>query len=185
VKKIAIIIRGKHNIGHEPELLNQHADVVLSDGSPMGYFGSEGYSPSVGMFMRGLVINYHEFSAINREAYVDARVAKQQRVVSTICYFPVAPQQAKKFDQWWKSNDNLADGRNSNFSFSLLGNNCSSHANKALKHANIISGSIPGLDSPQNLFLQLKSKFGSSFKCQSGYIGFRPVGQKFQLEVIK
>ena len=40
MKRIALVIRGKHSEAHNPNNLDQHADVVLSSGSPIGFYGT-------------------------------------------------------------------------------------------------------------------------------------------------
>jgi hypothetical protein len=45
--KIALIVRGKLNTNRDPDLMAQHADVILPDGSPIGFFG-KGDGLSVG-----------------------------------------------------------------------------------------------------------------------------------------
>lgn len=53
--KIALIVRGKTGVNHDPDLLAQHADVILADGSPVGFFGQgEGTSGSGGSLGAGM-----------------------------------------------------------------------------------------------------------------------------------
>src|SRR5919109_2095929 len=36
---VGLIVRGKSGPAHHPGVMEQHADCILSDGSPMGFFG--------------------------------------------------------------------------------------------------------------------------------------------------
>jgi hypothetical protein len=67
--KIALIVRGKINTNHEPGLLAQHADAILPDGSPIGFFGEgdgkSGSGASVGLGMEGVVYDYNLFLLID------------------------------------------------------------------------------------------------------------------------
>ncbi|ARU55601.1 hypothetical protein OLMES_1526 [Oleiphilus messinensis] len=64
-------------------------------------------------------------------------------MVSTLILITVTPTQSSLFDQAWK-NLKLSPG-----SFNLLGGNCSIHTSIAFVEANIVSGGIPGLDTPK------------------------------------
>ena len=55
--------------------------------------------------------------------------------------------------------------------FNLVGRNCSTRAWQAFEHAGIVSTSMPGLDTPDNLYRQLKH-FRKNTTSYSGYIGF-------------
>ncbi len=54
---VALIVRGKTGPEHQPDLMNQHADCVLSDGACIGFFGEgaglSGSGGSLGLGMRG------------------------------------------------------------------------------------------------------------------------------------
>ncbi len=181
MKQIGIIIRGKQSEAHEPDYMEMHADVVLSDGSPIGYFGENGgFSASAGMFMDGVVYDYTRMAA-ERPYYTNAETARSYGVVSTICLINVEDAAAQKFDQFWK--DMSAPGRARENGFSLLGNNCSTNAAKAFRYAGIIDDGIPGLDTPQTLFTQLRSKLGGNFRCASGYVGFLKNGMQMKIQI--
>lgn len=183
MKVLGIIIRGKHSEAHDPDLLAQHADVILSDGSPVGYFGQGGGSfGNIGMFMDGVVFDYNSYLNYRPE-YVDIDTARQANVISTVCTVRVDDAVAKRFDDYWKRLDKSA--RAGKESFSLLGNNCSTHASDAFRFAGVLKEGIPGLDTPQNLYHQLKIKYGGNFRCTSGYIGFTGTGAHFNLQVEK
>lgn len=178
MKLIAVVIRGKHGEAHNPALMEQHADVVLSTGEPMGFFGSGGgFSGQYGMFMDGVVADFGVMRDM-RPYYVEAAVAETYNVVSTICYLQVSDDQAAKFDAFWKAPDEKT--RRDMKSFSLVGDNCSTAASMAMRHAGILRGEIPGLDSPNGLYHQMKTRFGMGFACQSGYVGFEKQGNKFK-----
>lgn len=73
--RIGLIVRGKFGPAHAPDLMAQHADVILPDGSPIGFFGEgpaysggslgSGSSNRSGMNLRGMVYDY-ELMRINR-----------------------------------------------------------------------------------------------------------------------
>jgi len=51
---------GKISAADSPDLMNQHADCILEDGSPIGFYG-EGNDQSgnrIGMRMTGIVYDY-------------------------------------------------------------------------------------------------------------------------------
>jgi len=182
MKIIGIIVRGKHSEQHDPEVLEQHADVILSDGSPVGYFGEGGgFSGNVGMFMDGVVYDYNLLSQY-RPYYVDSGLARRHNVLSTACTIVVEDEVAKKFDEYWRYMDLRA--RVKKDGFSLLGNNCSTHAAEAFAHAGVMEGGIPGLDTPQNLYHSLKMRYGARFQCASGYVGFKKRNTKLELEIL-
>jgi hypothetical protein len=52
---IALIVRGKESAAHHPNTLNQHADRVLPDGSPMGFFGKRTQNVSTGTKVAGFL----------------------------------------------------------------------------------------------------------------------------------
>ena len=181
MKMIGIIIRGKHSNDHDPAYMEMHADVLLSDGSPIGYYGEGGgFSARSGMGMDGVVYDYETMRA-QRPFYTELELAAQYGVISTLCVVQVDDDKARKFDEYWKnlSKPGVAKANG----FSLVGNNCSSNAAAAFEYAGVIDGGIPGLDTPQNLYTQLQAKYGSSFKCHSGYVGFRRTGNQMNVQV--
>lgn len=181
MKTIAIIIRGKHSQSHNPDLMDQHADVLLSTGQPYGYFGYGGLSPTFGFWMNGIVFDFERFKS-NRAHFVDSQIARKANVVSTICMISVREDIARRFDEYWMKL-RLATMKGED-GFSMLGNNCSSHAARAFKYAGIlIDDEIPGLDTPQNLFLALRNRMTGNFTCQSGYLGIEKKFSRFQITV--
>ena len=59
-KRIGLVVRGKHAPDHHPDKLGQHADVILADGAPIGFFGegNDGSFNSIGLGMQGVVYDY-------------------------------------------------------------------------------------------------------------------------------
>lgn len=78
--KVALIGRGKTSAEHSPGKLEQHADCVRSNGSPVGYFGEagegSGYTISAVLIgIRGEVYDLDGFKR-SRPYYVDATIAR-------------------------------------------------------------------------------------------------------------
>jgi hypothetical protein len=181
---VGLIVRGKRNDDHFPALTEQHADCILPDGGPVGYFGNEGdgscgefpsgrgWSASwnrSGMNMNGFVAYYHDFQHY-RPQYVNIDLAKKFNLVSTVLIAQVTREQAKAFAQAWATMK-LDPG-----TFNFLGRNCSTRASGAFMEASIVSQRIPGLDTPNNLYLQLTKNQRATIRTYSGYVGFRPNG---------
>jgi hypothetical protein len=102
------------------------------------------------MNMKGLVAYYKDLQKI-RPMYVDINLAKKYKVTSTVLLLEVSKPQADLFIKYWQ-NLKLNPG-----AFNILGGNCSTHASEAFIAANIVSSGIPGLDTPDNLYYQLKA----------------------------
>jgi hypothetical protein len=89
---------------------------------------------------------------------------------------PVTKEEAQEFKKFW------ANLKTNSGSFSLLGDNCSTHASEAFRHSGVTKKGIPGLDTPNNLYNQLSTlrKKATSY---TGYIGFkkRSSGDGFDL----
>lgn len=190
---IGLIVRGKTDENHKPGVMEQHADCILPNGAPIGFFGDGGDAssgssapsfasslkswangPSVswnntGMNMKGMVADYDTLKKI-RPMYVDSAMAKKYNLVSTVLLLDVTKPEADLFSQYW-TNLGLNPG-----SFNILGGNCSTHASEAFVAAKIVTAGIPGLDTPDNLFRQLKAKHAGTTRVFSGHIGNRPVG---------
>lgn len=198
---IGLIVRGKRNDTHSPGTMEQHADCILPNGEPVGFFGGEGDAssgssgsgfkssisswkdgPSVslnstGINMKGMVANYQELKRI-RPYYVDIDLAKKYSVFSTVLLIEVSQSQASLFKTFWETLK-LNPG-----TFNILGGNCSTKAAKAFAHAKIIGGEIPRLDTPNNLYKYLKAKHQYTQKSHSGHIGAKPVGgDRYELVV--
>lgn len=184
---VALIVRGKTSAAHEPGNMAQHSDVILADGSPMGFFGGEGGASSgsassswssIGMNMKGFVADYAGFMRI-RPFYVDGAQAKRYKKVSTVLVVPATISQATAFALYWKKLQGNPG------SFHLLGSNCSSHASEAFVESGILAGGIPGLDTPNNLYKQLVSLYGKKTQSHSGFVGFtaRPGGGGYDVTI--
>ncbi len=194
---VGLIVRGKTSDSHSPGVMEQHADCVLASGEPIGFYGRDGdgksggssasFQPqgtsaswnSSGMNMKGFVADYDELRKI-RPYYVDVAQAKKYRVISTMLLVKVTAEQVKLFHKAWM-NLKLSPG-----SFNLLGGNCSTHASIAFVEATILNRGIPGLDTPDNLYKQLKAKYPGKYKSYSGHLGFRrsaPTSSMFELVV--
>jgi hypothetical protein len=179
--RVGLIVRGKLSASHHPDLMAQHADAILSDGSPVGFYG-EGYGGSsnqVGMGMQGVVYGYQDMR-INRPFYVDADNAVANRVVSTVLLVQVTSAQATAFDANW------AQMTQHPGSFNIVGGNCSTHASAAFIAAGILADGIPGLDTPDRLYAQIVKKLpAASLQTMSGFVGFAPApGGGFTLRVV-
>jgi hypothetical protein len=184
---IGLVVRGKRGPSHAPGVMEQHADCVLNDGSPVGFFGtgpnrsggrSSASSMNVGLNMRGVVYRYSEFR-VNRPFYVDLDQARKYGVVSTVLTVNVGAALALKFATYWMKLFDRPGG------FDLLGNNCSTHASDAFVAAGVLRGGIPGLDTPDHLYNQLVTEKKGLTASYSGYVGFalRPVGPGFDVTV--
>ena len=172
--KVALIVRGKTSAEHAPGKLEQHADCVRSNGSPVGYFGEGGegsayVTSAVLIGIRGEVYELDGFKK-NRPYYIDAKMARGYGVVSTALVVRVASSQAERFDDYWKR---LSEDPGT---FRLLGKNCSTRASGAFRHAGILAAGIPGLDTPNNLYKQLVRQRRDICESYSGYIGFTTAG---------
>jgi hypothetical protein len=172
--KVALIVRGKTTPSHSPGVLEQHADCVRSDGSPVGYFGEagEGSGYIVSAVLIGIHGEVYDMDSFrqNRPHYVDANVARGYGVVSTALVVRISSAQAALFDEYW---NRLADDPGT---FRLLGQNCSTRASGAFRHAGILVSGIPGLDTPNNLYRQLVAQRRDICESYSGYIGFTSTG---------
>ena len=166
--RIALIVRGKLSAKHHPDLMAQHADAILADGSPVGFYGegNGGSGNRVGMAMQGVAYDYQALR-IQRPYYVGADSAVANRVVSTVLLIKVTAAQAKKFSESW------ARMTTDPGSFNIVGGNCSTHASASFIDAGLIKGGIPGLDTPDHLYAQLVDKLpASSLQSITGFIGF-------------
>jgi hypothetical protein len=198
---IGLIVRGKKNDAHSPGYMQQHADCILPGGEPVGFYGGGGDAssgssggsisgsinswrngPSIsmnstGMNMKGLVAYYDDLLRI-RPMYVDVRMAKRYNSVSTVLLLDVSKTQADLFRNFWKKLK-LNPG-----AFNILGGNCSTHAAEAFKAANVISSGIPGLDTPNNLYLYLKRLYAKKVRVYSGYIGaIHTTGDNYEMVI--
>jgi len=194
-RHIGLIVRGKTSEEHDPGVMEQHADCILSDGAPIGFFGegnggassgqssqngssnsSGGTSGSTGIGMTGAVYDFKEFQQ-KRPHYVDGDFARKYNVVSAVLRISVSADEAKKFDTYWAELD--AKPKN----FYLLGGNCSTRASAAFRESGILRGGIPGLDTPNNLWKQLKSHCGTRAEAHFGLVNFQRAGASYNVTV--
>lgn len=198
---IGLIIRGKQSESHRPGNMEQHADCILPEGQPIGFFGSGGDASSgsigssigssirswaggpsgsfnsTGINMKGEVYYYPEMIK-NRPMYVDILLAKRYKVKSTVLLLEVTKSQADLFKNYW-TQLKLKPG-----AFNILGGNCATHASEAFIAAHIVTGGIPGLDTPDNLYKQLKAKYTGKTRVFSGFVAAKHVGgEKYELIV--
>ena len=183
---VGLIVRGKRSPAHEPSVLDQHADCILPDGSPVGFFGNgpnrsgggnSASSMRMGINMRGVVYDYPAFRAA-RPWYVNLADAKASGVVSTILTIEVGAALATKFANYWRRLAGTPGG------FDLLGNNCSTHASDAFVAVGILRNGIPGLDTPNNLYKQLLRFLPGKTASYSGFAGFNKRLTGFGFEVV-
>jgi hypothetical protein len=166
---IGLIVRGKKSASDSPKLLEQHADCILSDGSPLGFYGTgqDRSGNSVGLRMDGVVYDY-PLLRTQRFFYVDFASAVAYGAVSTTLLVTVSIPQAKAFQDCWNTMKTTPE------SFNIVGDNCSTHASKAFMEAGVLKSGVPGLDTPNNLYRQLVAGLPGKTRSISGYIGFMP-----------
>ena len=180
-RKIGLVVRGKLAPDHHPDVLAQHADAILADGSPIGFYG-QGNNQSgnaIGMSMHGVVYDYNAMRKY-RPWYVDVDSAVANRVVSSVLLIDVDQGTADTFTRAW-TEITLSPG-----SFNILGGNCSTHAAIAYKVAGVTKGGIPGLDTPDHLYQQLVDDVqATKLHSYSGFVGFKPASRGGYQLIIK
>lgn len=176
--QVGLIVRGKRSEEHQPSALETHADVLLSSGQPVGYFGQASPDPGpmqdLGLGMPGRVGGPDWWSSNDsdadgvpdRLAYVDGQAARDWDWPSTTCTLDVPRETAEVFDHYWVEQSRKEDD------FSIAGDNCSTHAAEAFEAAGLIPGGIPGFDTPDALYDELKRIHGDALHCESGYFDF-------------
>jgi hypothetical protein len=178
--RIGLVVRGKSGEAHHPGLMEQHADAILSDGAPIGFYGetNDGMSNGIGLGMKGVVYDYAKLR-VQRPYYVDRDQAVVYSVVSTVLLVDATAAQAEAFKAAWDSMS--TDGG----SFNIVGGNCSTHASLAFVASGIVNGVIPGLDTPDRLYAQLVATVPAAQRTSiTGFIGFVPrSGGGYSLEV--
>jgi hypothetical protein len=165
--RVALVVRGKKSTSHEPGVLEQHADCILPDGSPIGFYGTgnDQSGNAIGLRMNGEVWDFPLLST-RRVMYVDFDSAVGYGAISTTLFVQVTPAQSAAFVSAWSTM------KTSPGSFNIVGDNCSTHASKAFMDAGILTDGIPGLDTPDNLYKQLVAQLPGKTMPMSGYIGF-------------
>jgi hypothetical protein len=185
MNQVALIVRGKHDANDEPAYSEQHADVILPTGAPVGYYadvedgGISGWATDpnanlaqmvIGaMKMDGQVWGYDKMK-VERPHYVDGQTAETNLAWSTVLVLNVYKQQALAFQTFWA---NLATKPGT---YSLMGKHCASRASEAFIAAGLVKTGIPGLGTPNNLYKQLVKEAPCTKTTYSGYVGFTRLG---------
>ena len=174
---VGLIVRGKTSHAHSPGVLEQHADCILADGSPIGFFGEgDAASGSSGLGLDGAVYDFEEFQQ-KRPFYVNGASARGLKIVSAVLRITASSTQAARFRTFWTRLDADPD------TFNILGGNCSTRASSAFVHAGLLGGGIPGIDTPDNLWRQLCTIHRGRVTAAYGYIDFQPKGEGFDVYV--
>jgi hypothetical protein len=161
--KIAYIVRYKKTHTADAEEGGGHSDCILGGGAPVGYFGTGLVNA------QGYVAAYSRFLA-ERPHYVNMSDAKANPCVSTILVMDVGRTRAELFRQSWLSMRSKTDG------FTIMGNNCSTHASRACYAAGVTrSADISGVDTPTNLYNQIVKDNLVPWRSFTGYLAFEPV----------
>jgi hypothetical protein len=160
--KIAYIVRFKEK--HGAKAVDEgHSDCILPSGAPVGYFGDAAVGGN------GIVYGYSLFRS-RRAHYVNLTDAMSKPCKSTMLVMQVGTLQAMDFRSSWLSMRAKTDG------FTIVGNNCSTHASRALHAAGVIkSASVSGIDTPDNLFEQIIEDKLAPWRSYSGYLSFTPI----------
>lgn len=103
----------------------------------------------MGLNKRGQVVDYARMKRVLAK-YTDVNIAVKTKTYSTVLIIKIDAIEAIAFNNYWNNLSKKPDG------FRLLGNNCSTNASKAFIKAKIVRKGIPGLDTPDNLYKQLK-----------------------------
>jgi hypothetical protein len=160
--KIGYIVRYKGGHNEDPLENGGHSDCILTKGAPVGYFGGGIVAAA------GAVFTYSNFQS-QRPHYVNLPDAMANPCKSTILVMDVGKQRAELFQRAWISMRAKTDG------FTILGNNCSTHASRACFEAGVIrSPEISSFDTPNNLYQQIIKDNLVPWKSYSGYLDFTP-----------
>ncbi|MCK8786832.1 hypothetical protein M0638_20885 [Roseomonas sp. NAR14] len=158
--KVAYVVRYKPSHTKAPPD-EGHSDCLLQTGAPVGYFGT-------GAVGDGVVFTYSRFLS-NRPQYVNYDDAKSKSCVSTILVSSCGKTAAKAFRDAWIAMRAKTDG------FTIVGNNCSTHASRACRAAGLIrADGIDGLDTPDNLYKQIVKDSVFPWESLSGYLVIVP-----------
>lgn len=165
---IALVVR--HKPGRDtPPPGEGHADVIMPSGAPVGFFVDEATEAAgtLGFDVPGQVYGYAAFSA-NRPWYVNLADAAATRTVSGVLLMRVTAREQELFVRAWRAL------RARPGTFTIAGWNCSSHAALAFHLAGLVGREIPGLDTPDNLFHELRRRHAGRCEDHYGYLGFQP-----------
>lgn len=181
---VGLIVRGKWSAEHHPGVMDQHADVYIPQaagaGKTVGYFGdqnapgggsSSGAGASLGLGIPGISADWDWFMA-NRPAYIDLELAKLVGMWSGLILIKTTAKKAAELDKHWK------DLQNDPGSFYFLGKNCSTTAAAGFEQL-AITKEINGLDTPDNLYGQLRQEYPDAYMI-SGFYGYVRAGRKWQ-----
>ena len=161
--KIAYIVRYKKTHVADAEEGGGHSDCILPGGAPVGYFGGGLVNA------KGVVYGYSHFLA-GRPQYVNVSDARATPCVSTVLVLDVGRSRAEMFRQSWLSMRAKTDG------FTIMGNNCSTHASRACYAAGATrSAEVSGVDTPTNLYNQIVKDNLVPWRSYSGYLDFKPI----------
>ncbi|MCL4436310.1 MAG: DUF4157 domain-containing protein [Thaumarchaeota archaeon] len=175
---VGLIVRGKWSKEHHPGVMEQHADVVVPSAAgemkTVGYFGDvgTGSSASSGMGLQGISADMNWFLTY-RPYYVDLELAKLVDMKSSLILIKATQSQADTLSKYWE--DLKADPG----TFYILGANCSTAAAAGFEKASVTK-EISGLDTPDNLFEQLRSEYKDAYMI-SGYYGYIKAGRKWAM----
>ncbi|MFT3868904.1 MAG: hypothetical protein QM715_10645 [Nibricoccus sp.] len=169
--------------------MEQHADCILSNGEPIGYFflgapfGMSSMAVPSSVFQsadkgrEGMVVDYKAMKRLMPH-FTDASRARQTGCLSTFILVETSQENVSAFDGYWQLQRNSPGG------FYIFGGNCSSYASRAFRHAKILTSSIPGMDTPNNLYNQLARHNGLKTMSYSGHIGFVQHNGKLAVEIL-
>jgi len=180
---VGLLVRGKYSEAHAPGVMEQHADVLIAGaGGPetVGYFGEKGgpgvagsgTGEGVGLGMQGVSADMAWF-LLNRPQYVDLQLAIITNTVSSLILLKVTKKQADTLAQYWD------DLKKDPGTFNILGANCSTAAAAGFTKADVTK-EISGLDTPDNLFNQLKKEYPGAYMI-SGHFGYERAGRKWDM----
>lgn len=191
--RIGLIVRGMTRPGATPAG-EGHADCVLSNGSPIGFFANSEIPTSgsassgsatlgaraLAASLDGEVWRYARL-ATERPEYIHQGVAAANDVVSTLLAIDVSDGERARFERAWAAME-VDPGQ-----FGIVGANCSTHAGYAFSAAGLLTSygwtvgsartaEIEGMDTPTNLFHQLfRGPANGRIEVYTGYLGFEPV----------
>jgi hypothetical protein len=177
-----LIVRGKASPGHAPDVMEQHADVVIPTATGAmethGYFGNQRGQASSGNVGRSAGLGLPGIGAdmawllANRPQYVDLAYAKTQGNLSSVILVKVTPSQAMVLRRYWQQLHTDPEA------FYFLGHNCSTAAAAGFTVA-AVTGEIEGLDTPDHLFGQIKEQYPDAYMI-SGFYGYTRTGRRYE-----
>ncbi|NGM20152.1 hypothetical protein G3576_09015 [Roseomonas stagni] len=166
--RIALVVRYKPS-RNVPPPGEGHADVIMPSGAPVGFFVDVATERrgTLGFDVPGQVYGYAAFASY-RPAYVNLADATAGNVVSGVLLIQATAREQDLFQRAWQAM------RARPGTFTIAGWNCSSHAALAFHLAGLVGREIPGLDTPDNLFHELRRRHARRCEDHYGYLGFLP-----------